>query len=155
MTYTNVLFVCHGNICRSPLGEFVFRDMVEKAGRTATIKTESCGISGCHQGECVDRRSAGQLSLHGISCSGKRARKLVDGDFEDFQYIACMDRDNLDWVLDMAPRDCKAEIRLLLDYCGGGEVDDPYYTGDFEKAYRDVERGCRALLERILSEESE
>ncbi len=145
----NVLFVCYGNICRSPLAEFVFKDMVEKEGLQDRIHVASAGTSGEHIGDPVDRRSAAVMAQHGISCEGKRSRRLIVSDFYDYDYVLGMDRMNLDYIRSICPNPGKCKIGLLLDYAGGGIVDDPYFTLDFDKAYSDIERGCRGLLEDI------
>lgn len=145
----SVLFVCHGNICRSPLAEFVFKDMVEKEGLMGKIYVESAGTSGFHIGDPVDRRSAEVMRKHGISCAGKRSRQLQMSDFDDFDYIIAMDDENIDNILAIRPKSSKCTVRLLLDYAGGGIVDDPYFTLDFDKAYEDIESGCKELLKEI------
>jgi len=144
-----VLFVCYGNICRSPLAEFVFKDMVSKRGLQESISVASAGTSGEHLGDPVDRRSAAVMAKHGISCAGKTSRKLLASDFLEYDYILAMDRQNLDFMRRMCPDPGKCVVRLLMDYAGGGIVDDPYFTLDFDKAYSDIERGCRGLLEEI------
>ena len=145
----NVLFVCFGNICRSPLAEFVFKDMVSKRGLSHRIYAESAGTSGFHNGDPVDRRSAEVMAKHGISCAGKRSRQVTLKDFIDFDYIIAMDNDNMECLAEMCPNPGSCTVKLLLDYAGGGIVDDPYFTLDFDKAYSDIERGCRGLLEEI------
>lgn len=151
----NVLFVCYGNICRSPMGEFVFKRIVEEERLSGRFHVESAGTSGEHIGDPPDRRAASTLASHGISCAGKASRRILRPDFLDFDYIVCMDRMNLDYLNRMCPPDHVAEISMLMDHAGGGEVADPYYTGDFEKAYRDIERGCRGLMAHILSQHPE
>lgn len=151
----SVLFVCYGNICRSPIGEFVFKRMVEEKGLSERFRVESAGTSGEHIGDNPDRRAASVLASHGISCAGKTSRRILRPDFLDFDYIVCMDRMNLDYLHRMSPPNHVGEISLLMDYADGGEVADPYYTGDFEKAYRDIERGCRGLMDHILSQHPE
>jgi protein-tyrosine phosphatase len=145
----SVLFVCHGNICRSPLAEFVFKDMVSKKGLSRYIYAESAGTSGFHQGEAVDRRSAEVMSRHGISCAGKKSRQIELKDFIDFDYIIAMDHENMDNIRRMCPNPGNCTVKLLMDYAGGGIVDDPYFTLDFDKAYSDIYRGCEGLLAEI------
>lgn len=150
MRMVRVLFVCYGNICRSPLAEFVFKHMVDEAGLSDRIDTASCATSGEHIGDPVDRRSAEVLSRHGISCAGKTARRLNRDDFSNYDYIIGMDRDNLRRIREMSPEGTGCVTGMLLDYTpNGGEVADPWYTGDFDKAYRDVQRGCTGLLDAI------
>jgi protein-tyrosine phosphatase len=145
----SVLFVCHGNICRSPLAEFVFKDMVAKAGLEDRVFVASAGTSGEHIGDPVDRRSAAVMLKHGISCAGKTSRKLVLSDFRDYDYIIAMDDENMYNIHRLCPEPGDCTVRLLMDYAGGGIVDDPYFTLDFDKAYSDIERGCRGLLAEI------
>ncbi len=148
-----VLFVCYGNICRSPIAEFVFRSMAEREGLSGLVECESCATSDENLGCRVDPRSAAVLSEHGISCEGKRARTIREDDFRSFDLIACMDRMNLRFLERIRPPDAYAELCMLLDHAGGGEVDDPWYTGDFRRAYREIEKGCAGLLASIHSEE--
>ena len=143
MCLVNVLFVCYGNICRSPLAEFVFKDMVEKEGLGGKIDAASAGTSGEHIGDPVDRRSAEVLKRHGISCADKRSRQLVLSDFTDYDYVIGMDYQNMRHMAAMCPNPGSCTVRLLMDYADGGIVDDPYFTLDFDKAYDDIERGCR------------
>ena len=144
---TKVLFVCHGNICRSPLAEFVFRDMVSRAGLSDRIECASCATSTEHIGQAPDPRAQVQLANHGILCSGKTARRLTDSDFSEYDYILGMDHRNLEYIDNVAPPDTKAHIGLLKDYSTGGDVADPWYTGDFNTTYVDVEKACRGLLD--------
>jgi len=149
MCLVNVLFVCYGNICRSPLAEFVFKDMVEKEGLGGKIDVASAGTSGEHIGDPVDRRSTEVLKRHGISCAGKRSRQLVLSDFTDYDYVIGMDYQNMRHMAAMCPNPGSCTVRLLMDYADGGIVDDPYFTLDFDKAYDDIKRGCRGLLEDV------
>ena len=150
MRKVRVLFVCYGNICRSPLAEFVFKDMVREAGYEDRFEIASCATSAEHIGDPVDRRSAEVLAQHGISCAGKTARRLNTRDYCTYDYIIGMDRNNLRCIRTMAPQEDCCVMGMLLDYDKGGEVADPWYTGDFDRAYRDVVRGCRGLLDTIV-----
>ncbi|MDY5678616.1 MAG: low molecular weight protein-tyrosine-phosphatase [Candidatus Methanomethylophilaceae archaeon] len=149
---TRVLFVCYGNICRSPIAEFVFRDMVAKAGLSDSIETASCATSADHLGDKVDPRSAKVMAKHGISCEGKRARRITRADFGTYDYIIGMDRRNLEYIRTLAPSPDCCRMGMLMEYAGGGEVADPWYTGDFDRAYNDIERGCKGLLQSIIAE---
>ncbi len=144
-----VLFVCYGNICRSPLAEFVFKDMVSKEGLQDSIYVASAGTSGEHLGDPVDRRSAAVMAKHGISCEGKRSRQLNIKDFVEFDYIIAMDNENMRDISRLCPNPGSCTVRKLMDYAGGGIVDDPYFTLDFDKAYADIHKGCEGLLEEI------
>ena len=155
MTKIGVLFVCYGNICRSPMAEFVFKDIVRKEGLSDRFITASAATSGEHIGDSPDPRTVEQLNIHGISCDGKRGRRLVRSDYIDFDYIVGMDKMNLDYIQRIAPPDHACTIARLLDFSGGGNIADPYYTGDFATTYVQVQKGCRALLDRILSEHPE
>ena len=149
---TRVLFVCYGNICRSPIAEFVFRDMVAKAGLSDSIETASCATSADHLGDKVDPRSAKVMAKHGISCEWKRARRITRADFGTYDYIIGMDRRNLEYIRTLAPSPDCCRMGMLMEYAGGGEVADPWYTGDFDRAYNDIERGCKGLLQSIIAE---
>lgn len=150
-----VLFVCYGNICRSPMAEFVFKDMLDGEGLTDRFVVQSAATSGEHIGDPPDPRTVEELRRHGISCEGKRGRRLKRSDYVDFDYIVGMDSRNLEYIRWTAPADPVCEMSLLLDHAGGGEVADPYYTGDFGRAHRDISRGCRGLLDHILDEHPE
>lgn len=150
-----VMFVCYGNICRSPMAEFVFRDMLRERGLEDRFVVASSGTSGEHIGDPPDPRTVSELAIHGISCDGKTSRRLLRGDFLDYDYVVCMDRNNLGYVNRIAPPEMACEISLLMDHAGGGEVADPYYTGDFGRAYRDIRRGCEGLLDHIVREHPE
>ncbi|MGV3550385.1 low molecular weight protein-tyrosine-phosphatase [Rhizobium sp.] len=150
MEKRRILFVCAGNICRSPLGEGVLRHQAERTGIGHLIETESAGTGGWHQGDPPDHRSIDVARRHGVDISRQRARQLRLGDFSAFDLIFAMDRDNLRNIVRLAPHDSSADIHLFMDFVGGGERDvpDPYYgdAGDFERVFAMVDKGCRALL---------
>ena len=148
---TRILFVCHGNICRSPMAEFLMRDLVKKAGLEGQFHIESAATSTEEIGNPVYPPARRKLAEHGIGCTGKTARQLRREDYERFDLIIGMDAGNLRGIRRICGGDPADKVRLLLDYAGrpGQEVADPWYTGDFEAAWRDIEAGCRGLLEEI------
>ncbi len=151
----SVLFVCYGNICRSPMAEFVFKKVLDENGLSDRFEVASAGTSGEHIGDPPDIRAARTLKEHGISCEGKRSRRVVRTDFADYDYMVCMDHMNMDFLQRIRPQGRVCEISMLMSFAGGGEVADPYYTLDFEKAYSDIRRGCEGLLIHIESEHPE
>ncbi len=145
---TKILFVCHGNICRSPMAEFVMKDLVKKAGLADRFWIESAATSGEELGNPVYPPARRKLAEHGISCAGKTARRLRRDDFETYDLLIGMDRENLRAMGRISGGTEK--IHLLLDFTDRpGEVADPWYTGDFDATWRDVEEGCRGLLQAL------
>ncbi len=145
-----VLFVCHGNICRSPMAEFVMKDLVRKAGREGEFFIESAATSTEELGNPVYPPARRKLAEHGIGCDGKTARLLRRADYDRFDRIVGMDRENLADMRRICGGDPAGKICLLLDFTDRpGSVADPWYTRDFEATWRDVEEGCRCLLERL------
>lgn len=151
----SVLFVCLGNICRSPLAEGVFRHRVESAGLQDRIHIDSAGTGGWHVGEPPDPRSRDVAAAHGVSLEGQSARRVAPGDFRTWDWIVAMDRSNLDDLVRLRERHGgDASVVLLRDFDpdpGDGEVPDPYYggPGGFDRVFEMVDRSCAALLERI------
>ena len=140
-----VMFVCLGNICRSPMAEFVFRKMVEDKGMGGLFYIQSAGTSSEEYGNPVYPPAQRELLKHGITCAGKRAKHLKREDFEKYDYFLCMDEKNLQNMRRLFGTDQKQY--LLLSFTDrGGEVADPWYTGDFSTAYRDIQQGCQAFL---------
>ena len=145
-----LLFVCHGNICRSPMAEFVMKDLVEKAGLQDSIYVESAATSTEELGNEVYPPARRKLAEHGISCKGKRARQLRSGDYDRFDYLIGMDDWNIRNMNIICGGDPEGKILKLMDLTDfPGDVEDPWYTGDFEATWRDVLLGCRALIEKI------
>ncbi len=147
---TKILFICHGNICRSPMAEFVMKDLVEKAGLSGRFSIASAATSTEEIGNPVYPPARRKLAEHGISCAGKTARQLRRDDYDEYDLLIGMDRENLRGMRRICGEDRAGKMRLLLDFAGHpeghGEVADPWYTGDFEATWRDVEAGCRGLL---------
>lgn len=149
MNKIRVLFVCMGNICRSPMAEFVFKDMVEKAGLSDRFEIASAATSGWELGNPPHRGTREQLRIHGISCEGKRAVRLKKSDYEKYDLILGMDRENIYDMNVLFNQDPLHKVHLLKEHSTGGEVDDPYYSGDFETTYRDISLACCNLLEHL------
>jgi len=143
----NILFVCHGNICRSPMAEFVMKDLVERAGRSHEFYIESAATSTEEIGNEVYPPARRKLAEHGIGCKGKTARQMTRRDYDRFDLIIGMDAWNLRNMQRICGGDPDGKIHLLLDYTDHPrDVADPWYTGDFEATWRDVLEGCQQLL---------
>lgn len=150
---TSVLFVCMGNICRSPTAEGVFRYHVEGAGLADHIEIDSAGTHAYHVGEPADRRARAAAERRGMSLDGIRARRVSRDDFERFDYILAMDEDNLARLKDEAPEEHRHKLRLFLEFATieEREVPDPYYGGaaGFERVLDLVDEASRSLLETL------
>ena len=145
-----ICFVCHGNICRSPMAEFVMKDLVEKAGLSGRFYIESAATSTEEIGNPVYPPARRKLAEHGISCAGKTARQLTRRDYGRFDLLIGMDRANRRNMERICGGDPEGRIHALLEYAGRpGEVADPWYTDDFDAAWRDVYDGCRGLLDSL------
>ncbi len=142
-----VLFICHGNICRSPMAEFVFKDMVAKKGLSADFEIASAATSTEEIGNPVYPPARRKLAQHGISCDGKTARQIKKNDYTHYDLLIGMDSANIRNMNRIFGGDPDGKIRLLLDYTDRpGDVADPWYTGDFDATWRDVNEGCKNLL---------
>lgn len=150
-----VLFVCLGNICRSPMAEAVFQHLVDEAGLSDDIIVDSAGTGSWHIGERAHRGTRGVLQKHGIVYEG-RARQIERADFAEFDYILAMDDSNLSNLRRMMPKTSDAVVKRFLDFApdaGESEVPDPYYDGRFEYVYALVKEGAQALLDHIREQE--
>ena len=148
-----LLFVCHGSICRSPMAEFVMKDLVQKAGLDGGFVIDSAATSTEEIGNPVHPPARRKLSEHGIDCSGKRARQLLNSDYEKYDLLIGMDHANLRSMYQICGGDFADKMHLLMDFTNRpGEVADPWYTGDFGTTWRDVEEGCQGLLRYIQSQ---
>ena len=142
-----ILFVCHGNICRSPMAEFVMKDMVEKAGLASEFSIASAATSTEELGNPVYPPARRKLAEHGIGCAGHAARQMTRRDYEENDLLIGMDSANIRNMRRMHHDDPDGKIHLLLDFAGRHrDVADPWYTGDFEATWQDVNAGCRGLL---------
>lgn len=142
-----ILFVCHGNICRSPMAEFVMKDLVKKAGVEDDFYIESAATSTEEIGNEVYPPAKRKLAEHGISCKGKTARQMTHRDYERFDLLIGMDSWNIRNMNRICGGDPDGKIHLLMDYTDEPrDVADPWYTGNFEATWRDVSEGCERLL---------
>jgi len=149
---TKILFVCHGNICRSPMAEFIMKDMAAKAGLSGRFEIASAATSSEELGNPVYSPVRRKLSEHDIGCSGKTARRLQKGDYKNYDLLIGMDSANLSNMHRICGGDPSGKMSLLMDYTDHpGDVADPWYTRDFERTWRDVEQGCRGLLKLLQS----
>lgn len=143
-----ILFVCHGNICRSPMAEFVMKDLVIKAGLEADFHIESAATSTEEIGNPVYPPARRKLAEHGISCQGKTARQMRDSDYDRFDLLVGMDTWNIRNMQRICGGDPEGKIVRLLDFTPRpGDVADPWYTDDFETTWRDVSEGCKGILD--------
>lgn len=147
---TKILFICHGNICRSPMAEFVFKDIAKKAGMGDKFSVASAATSYEEIGNPVHRGTAKILDRLGISYSGKRAVHLEKSDYAKYDYLVCMDSANVRNTLRIVGADPEGKVHKLLEFADSCEdVADPWYTGNFERTYEDVLAGCEGLLKHI------
>lgn len=148
-----VLFVCLGNICRSPTAEGVFRHQLAKAGLENVVEIDSCGVADWHRGKAPDQRSQAAAAARGVDISGLKARQLVAADFERFDYVLAMDHDNLTAMQALCPAGSQAKTGLFLAYAGKPEmpVPDPYYGGadGFEGVLDLVETASQGLVDEV------
>ena len=145
-----ILFVCHGNICRSPMAEFVMKDLVKKAGLASQFHIESAATSREEIGNPVYPPARRKLAEHGISCDGHAARQLTNQDYDKYDLLIGMDSANLRNMHRICGGDFAGKLHLLMDYTDHPrDVADPWYTEDFEATWRDVLEGCQGLLEEL------
>ena len=138
-----VLFVCHGNICRSPMGEYVLKDMVKKAGLSDRFEIDSVAVSQEELGNPVYPPARREMQRHGVACDGHRARQITQADVDRYDHIFYMDRSNARYLARMFPGETK--FRPLLDR----DVADPWYTGNFTDTWNDICEGCRKIMEEL------
>lgn len=153
-----VLFVCLGNICRSPMAEAVFRHKVKQAGLENKIMVDSAGTGHWHVGEPPHRGTRNILDAHHIDYQGLVARQIKPADLEEFDYILAMDEQNMRELKRIAPRGTENKIRLLLQLLPEAKnlnVPDPYFTGNFDEVYELIDKSCDLLLQKIRDEMGE
>ncbi len=151
-----IMFVCHGNICRSPMAEIIFRDMIRKRGLAENFVVASSATSTEEIwngiGNPVYPPAREELARHGLSCEGKRAVQVTKKDYEGYDLLICMDGNNVRNLLRITGGDPDGKVHKLMDYTPrGGDVADPWYYGHFDVTYRDIYEGCEALLKDIES----
>lgn len=150
---TKILFVCLGNICRSPMAEFVFRDMVQKQGLADRFSVASAATSTEELGNPVHPGTQRRLAREGISTRGKTAVQLTRRDYQRYDYLIGMEQRNLSGMLRILGSDPAGKVHRLLDFTDRPrDIADPWYTGDFDRTYDDVVEGCRGLLAHLLEE---
>lgn len=147
-----ILFICHGNICRSPMAEFVMKDLVARAGLGQEFLIESAATSTEEIGNPVYPPARRKLAEHGIDCSGKVARRLQNSDYEKYDLLLGMDGANLKNMYRICGGDFDKKMHQIMDFTSRpGDVADPWYTEDFDATWVDVSDGCRGLLNWIKS----
>lgn len=144
------MFVCHGNICRSPMAEFIMKDMLRREMPGADIFIASAATSTEEIGNPVYPPAKAELKRHGISCEGKRAIRLERSDYDKYDLFALMDENNMINITRIFPDDPQHKVRKLLEFAGrDDDVADPWFTRDFKAAYNDILEGCTGLLDHI------
>ncbi len=145
-----IMFVCHGNICRSPMAEFVFKNIAKRSGAEYNFIVRSCATSDEEIGNPVYPPARAELAKHGISCDGKFAVRLLPSDYEKYDLFVCMDQNNVRNTLRIFGGDQQNKVKKLLAFTGSDrDVADPWYFGRFDKTYDDILAGCTALFAHL------
>jgi len=147
----SILFVCHGNICRSPMAEFILKALVKAYGIQDEFFIASAAVSTEEIGNPIYPPAKRCLTQHGVAFDkSKTARQVTPADYKNFDRIICMDSSNLRWIKRIIPEDPEKKIHLMMSYTGyGRDVADPWYTGDFETTFQDILTACTAMLKVI------
>ncbi|MBQ3420591.1 MAG: low molecular weight phosphotyrosine protein phosphatase [Romboutsia sp.] len=147
-----VLFICHGNICRSPMAEFVFKKIVKDNGLEKEFYISSAATSTEEIGNSVYPPAKRKLAEHNISCEGKKAIQVTKSDYDKYDYLIVMEEYNIRNLMRIIKNDKDNKVHRLLDFTDKPkDIDDPWYTGDFETTYNEIVKGCNCLLEHIES----
>ena len=145
-----ILFICHGNICRSPMAEFIMKELVRGEGLEWKFEIASAATSAEELGNPVYPPAKRELAAHGISCKGKTARQMTKRDYDQWDHLVCMDNWNMRNMLRICGGDPDGKMAMLMGFAGRNEeVDDPWYTGDFAGVYKQITEGCRAMLAQL------
>lgn len=148
-----VLFICHGNICRSTMAQYVLQDMLEKENKSADFYIDSAATSYEEIGNPVHHGTRAKLASEGIYCGDHRARRMTRQDYDDYDFIIGMDTENIRNIMRIIGKDTENKVYKLLAFAGeSGDIADPWYTGNFDVTYDDVVRGCRGLIRKLYNE---
>ena len=152
---TKILFICHGNICRSPMAEFVMKQLVEQAGRADEFEIASAAVSTEEIGNDIYPPAKRMLAAKGVPFTHRAARQITRADYAYYDYIVCMDQSNLRWMNYIIGEDTAHKVTLLKQWVNAPinaqmvNISDPWYTGDFAKAYNDILEGCQGMLKQL------
>ena len=152
---TKILFICHGNICRSPMAEFVMKQLVEQAGRADEFEIASAAVSTEEIGNDIYPPAKRMLAAKGVPFTHRAARQMTRADYAYYDYIVCMDQSNLRWMNYIIGEDSAHKVTLLKQWVNAPindqmlNISDPWYTGDFAKAYSDILEGCQGMLKKL------
>ena len=150
------MFVCHGNICRSPMAEFIMKELVRKGFAQEAIYIESSATSSEEIGNGIYPPAEYMLAQHSIPCCGHRARRFTVDDYNNFDLVVVMEDYNIRNLTRIIGCDCEGKVWKLMDFvadepqrCSGADISDPWYHGNFDKTYKEIEKGCKALLKYL------
>lgn len=147
-----ILFICHGNICRSPMAEYVMKDLVSKRGLSDCFEIASAATSTEEIGNDVHRGTRQILAEHGVPCGHRKAVRVTPDDYSYYDFLILMDQNNFRNLKRIIPEDPDQKVHFLLDFAQvHGDIADPWYTGNFEVTYQDILRGCEGLLGYLVS----